>query len=468
MLWAIVQRRRRAISLVVATTLVTGVLAAALPPMAALALVLVGAAGVLAWFAPVANLTLILLLTMILPRSVQRELAIGLGTGVHGVFPSDLLLFAGLARAVPQLLRMRLERRAWLAAGGIALFLAFALLQMLHGFAAGWGVREAGGETRALLYFGTFLVALPILADERKRGRLLVALLGVGLALGLWGLVQWVLGPTLQLGPEVGLRPGVRLTSAGRGQVQGGLYAFPVITVIALAVLALGRVRSTRGQALVFAIAVLNAVCLLFTHERTFWIATMAAMGLVAVRAGRSQAPRVVAVTASVLAVAFATVRALSPRELTTARERARSVSEYRSDSSVRYRLVESRHLVERIRAHPFIGSGLGATISWGQPWADRPVRPHHFAHNGYLVLAWKLGVPAALVLIALVGSAVSAPPSPWDAPLPAALEAGCQGGLLALLIAGIMFPSFTTLQIVSAMGVMLGVCATPASKRRS
>jgi hypothetical protein len=364
---------------------------------------------------------------------------------------------------------MRPERRAWLAAGGIALFLAVALLQMLHGFSAGWGVREAGGEARGLLYFGTFLVALPILVDERKRARLLVALLGVGLALGLWGIVQWVLGPALQLGPEVGLRQGVRLTSAGRGQVMGGLFAFPVITVIALAVLALGRVRSTRGQALVFAVAVLNAVSLLFTHERTFWIATMAAMGLVALRAGRSQAPRVVAVTASVFSVAFSTVRALSPAELTTARERFQSVSQYRSDTSVRYRVVETRHLVDRIRAHPLIGSGLGATISWAShPWAEQPVRTHHHAHNGYLVLAWKLGIPAAFVLTALLGSAVSAPPSPTEAALPAALQAGCQGGLLALLIAGIMFPSFTTLQITGATGVMLAVCATPASKRRS
>ena len=77
--------------------------------------------------------------------------------------------------------------------------------------------------------------------------------------------------------------------------------------------------------------------------------------------------------------------------------------------------------------------SGLGATISWGQPWAEKPVRNHHYAHNGYLVLAWKLGVLAALVLIALLGSAVGARPSPSEAPLPAALQAGCQGGLLAL-----------------------------------
>ena len=458
MLGAILQRRRRP-TLVVAMTLATGVLAAALPPTAALALVLVGAAGVLAWSAPVANLTLVLLLTMILPRSVQRELAIGLGAGVHGLYPSDLLLFAGLARAVPQVLRMRLERRAWLTAGGIALFLAVALLQMLHGFSAGWDVKQAGGETRGLLYFGTFLVALPILADERMRARLLKALLGVGLALGLWGLAQWVLGPALQLGPEVGLRPGVRLTSAGRGQVEGGLYAFPVITVVAVAVLALGRVRSIRGRALLFAVAVLNAVSLLFTYTRSFWLATVAAVGLVALRAGRSQASRVVAVTASVFAVALSMVRALSPGELTTAWERFWSVGQYRSDSSVRYRHVESRHLVERIRAHLFIGSGLGATISWGQPWADKPVRSYHYAHNGYLALAWKLGVPAALVLIALLISAVSAPPSPADGPLPAALQTGSQGGLVALLIAGTTFPSFTSLQIVSAIGVMLAAC---------
>jgi hypothetical protein len=465
-LGTILQRRRRSVPVAIAATLAIGALAAFQPP-AGLALVLVGAAGAVAFTAPVANLTLILLLTMILPRSVQRELAIGLGTRVHGLYPSDLLLFSGLARAVPQLLRMRLERRTWLTAAAITLFLVVAILQMLHGVAAGWGVKQAGGEVRGLLYFGTFLVALPILADERLRARLLVALLAVGLAGGLWGIAQRMLGPALQLGPEVGLRPGVRFTTGGRGQVLGGLYAFPVITVAALAVLALGQVRSARGQALLFAVAVLNALSLILTYERSFWFAAMAATGLVAVRAGRGRAPRVVRVAGSVLAVALLALRALWPSDTTTAGERLQSVGEAARDSSVRYRVVESRHLLERIRDHPLTGSGLGATISWRPPWADR-VRAYHFAHNGYLVLAWKLGIPSALLPIGLVGWASVAREDPQSDPLHAALRTGSQGGLLALLIAAVTFPSFTTLQIAGAMGVMLAVCAVGRSTHRA
>ena len=46
------------------------------------------------------------------------------------------------------------------------------------------------------------------------------------------------------------MREGVRFTSAGRGQIQGGLFAFPVAVVMGVAALLSQRVRSTRTRVL--------------------------------------------------------------------------------------------------------------------------------------------------------------------------------------------------------------------------
>jgi O-antigen ligase len=454
---AISLRDRLPILLVLALLAAFGSLLA-LEPTAALVLVLACLAVALAFAAPVANLTLILFLTIILPNSVQSAYVIGGGTDTPGLFLSDVLLIAGLARVVPDLMSMRLERRRLLAAVAVALFLAIALLQMVHGIAAGWDHSEAGGECRALLYFGTFLLALPIVADEGARERLLKSLVGLGLLIGLWGIAQWVLG--VDFDGDIGVRPGVRGTSGGHGQLQGGLYAFPVATVIALAILVSGQIRSSRGRVALVAVAALNAISLLLTYERSLWLGATVGMAFVALRLGRTHRARALVGIASLLAVVLLSLAALAPSLLTTARERLFYLGRYSNDSAFHYRVVESGHVLDEIRDHPIAGSGLGAAIFWGQPWANLLARNHAYTHNAYLALAWKLGVPAALLLIALLVWAIAARGPPSGGPRHVALRNGCQGGLLALLIIGMAFPSFTTIKITGAMGVMLAVCA--------
>ena len=128
-------------------------------------------------------------------------------------------------------------------------FLVLASLQFLHGLSAGADLSTVGFEYRVLLGFGTFLVAVPVLADERARRRLLGGLLFIGLAVGLWGVLQYVLSFDFATSSDAGVRPGVRFTSTGRGQVQGGLFAFPLATAIAFAVLVSGQVRAASVRA---------------------------------------------------------------------------------------------------------------------------------------------------------------------------------------------------------------------------
>jgi O-antigen ligase len=143
----------------------------------------------------------------------------------------------------------------------------------------------------------------------------------------------------------------------------------------------------------------------------------------------------------------------VAPRDVAAARERLVSLSQYDSDLSVRFRVTETRNVMSAIEGRTLTGSGLGATIVWGRAYEG--VRPtvESFAHNGYLWLTWKLGVPAAALLVLLLCAAVllRGPPVP--------LRAGAQAALLLLLVASVTFPAFNALGITASMGVLLALC---------
>jgi hypothetical protein len=95
-------------------------------------------------------------------------------------------------------------------------------------------------------------------------------------------------------------------------------------------------------------------------------------------------------------------------------------------------------------------------------------VRPstESFAHNGYLWLAWKLGAPAAALLLVLLGAAVL-----WRRPRgPTTLESmrgGAQAALVLLLLASVTFPAFEALGITAVMGLLVALCFAPREAMR-
>jgi O-antigen/teichoic acid export membrane protein len=437
-----------------------GALAAAEPK---LALALVGGALLLAlpFVAPVTHLLLLVLVTAIVPFDVLNSFAFGGGQGRPGLMASDVLLLGGLARAALVLLDTPLEGRSRWAAGATALILGAAGLQLVHGLSAGGDPGTSGAELRVLMGFGAAAIALPIVADHAQRAALFKGLIGVGLAIGVWGLVQWTIDLPFTASEDAGVREGVRLTSAGRGQIQGGLFAFPIAIVLGVAALLSEQVRSARTRALLAAVICLNAVDLVLTYERTFWVATAAALGVLALRAPPAQRIRVVGLGAALIALVIAGMAVAAPRDLTAARERLESIGAYGSDLSVRYRLTESRHVIDEIRGRPLLGSGLGATILWGRPYEGVRPSSESFAHNGYLWLAWKLGLPAAGLLLLLIVTAVV-----WRRPRgPTTTEAvrgGAQASLLLLLLASMTFPAFEVLGITAVMGLLVALCFAP------
>lgn len=422
---------------------------------------LIGAVLVLAatFAAPVLNLVMLVMLTAVVPYGLQNRFGIGGGTGAPGLLLSDALLVTGLLRAGWTILHKPLDRRLHLPALLVVAFMAGAAVQTVRGLALGRDLSTVGAEFRVFLGFGTFVVALPIVADPGSRARLLRSLPLVGLVLGLWGLAQWVFGVTFAEAGDAGVRDGIRLTSEGRGQLQGGLYAYPVAVVLSLTALTAGTRRSLRSQVFLGAIAILNVIALLLTYERTFWVATVLAFGFTMVKAGSAQRLRGLIWSSTALILMLAALSTFAPRELGAARERLLSLSQYGTDNSLQYRIVESRHVLHEIGTKPWIGSGLGATIFWGRPWVNVPPETFTFSHNGYLWLIWKMGILGALLLwVPLARAIFSRSRPPDDERLLSAMRHGCQGSLLALIVVNVTFPAFSQIGITPTMGLLMAV----------
>lgn len=443
-------------AVVVGLVVVLGLLAAA-NVVFAVGFVGLGLVVALAFVAPAVNLTLIVFITAIVPFTVQNQLA---GSG-RGVIMSDVLLLTALMRVAPGVVAgATLDRRQRTVLIPLTAFVAIVILQFARGLASGSDVSTAGVELRTLMGFATFLVAIPLLRDENGRRQLLKGLLLTGLALGLWGMAQWVFD--LRFEGEFGVREGIPFTTSGRGQLQGGMYAFPVAAILGFAALVSGAVRQGRHRGLVATVTLLNLLCVLLTYERTFWVGTVVAMAFVAIRSGHGPRTRALLWGPAIVFVVLAGMATLAPGALGAAQERLLSLAQYASDSSIRYRLVESEHVLDQIRARPVLGSGLGAEIVWSRPWHGVPARAYHYTHNGYLWVGWKLGLPAALLLFGTLFAAIVRRPPPGYEPLLRSMHHGSQGALLLLMISSLTFPSFNTYGITATMGVLLAFCSLP------
>lgn len=426
------------------------------PRTAVAALVLIP----IAFAAPVAALAIVIAVTVLVPFEIQDTFAVIGGRDQPGLLVVDALVMLGLLRIGWMVVRRRLEIDLALLTGiGLALICTAALV---WGLTHDADVSEAGHEARRLvLGVGGFLLAWAVMADQSARRRLARVLIVIGLALGFWGLAQWMLSVGYTSSADIGVRPGVDLTTAGRGMLQGGMFAFPVAVTLAWAALVSGRVRQQSVQWVLATIVVLNGICVLLTYERTIWLATAVACVLVVVITG-AMAVRPAIRWVVVGLATLACVAVIAPGEARTALERMMSVSQVSTDESFTYRIIESDAVVKAIAERPITGAGLGATVTWDGR-GDFATLTTSFVHNGYLWLAWKVGVPAAVfvvlvVCMAIIRRAPGACGSEWRS-----LRIGSKASLVALLLICITFPAFNVLGITAAMGLLVAVCYSRA-----
>jgi hypothetical protein len=441
-----------------ASGIATGALAA-LAPAATVGAAGVGVALLLAFRAPVVHLLTLFFVTAIVPLAVQSRYGSGGSAEAAGAIPSDVLMLAGLARAAVVLPHQRLDRRSSVLVGLTLVFLVVIAVQLAHGVWLGRPLSGSGSEVRALLGFGMVLVALPILCDPYARARLARSLVGLGLVLGAWGIAQYALGIRFDVPGDLGASSTNSFTTAGR---VVGMYAFTVAAIVGLAALTSGTVRDRWARTALAGVLALNCIAIVVTFERTFMLATLIGFAALFARAGLAQRRRLAIWAPVAVVVTGLALAALAPSILSAAGGRLASVADDSTDESVAYRVAESRLVGRQIRARPLIGSGLGATIQTGRPNTTQPIRPRRYAENGYLWLAWKLGIPGAAVLWLLLALCIAWPVRPIVDAATWGLVSGCQAALTALAVATVAFPSFNQLAITPILGAMAALCVAP------
>ncbi|MCW2546650.1 MAG: O-antigen ligase [Mycobacterium sp.] len=414
----------------------------------------------LALACPTATLGVVLFVTVLVPFDTQNRYSLGGGAGVPGLLAVDLLLLLGLCRIAFLVWRRRLRVTRPLAVA--ALFLVGIFGAAVHGLATGAAASDVGTEARCLVFgIGAFLLAWPLLLEQATRVRLYRTLLALGLALGLWGVAQVVLKVPYTSSGDVGVRPGIdQIAAIGGGQLQGGLYAFPVAVALSFAALLSGAIKSGAVRALTVTIFGLNCVCVLLTYERSIWAAAIIGCIAAALRSGRAAWPA----TRRWLAVGLAVVAvyaAGSPGAVSTAINRIESSFSYQNQNSFQARKVESEAVLKAIRHEPLTGSGFGATVTWGKRniFATSTT---NFSHEGYLWLAWKVGLPLALALVGCLLFTALRRMRPTADPPFRALRVGSHAALLASLAVCVTFPEFNALGITAALGVITAACSVP------
>jgi hypothetical protein len=398
---------------------------------------------------PTAAVVAILAITVLVPWDVQNHFQILGGHGHRGVLFVDALLLISLLRTGWSVVRRRTAFDLPMVLGTtVAAILAAATF---WGVAQGADVSAAGNEGRRALFGAcTFLLAWPLLREPDSRRVITRWLVIIGLALGIWGFSQWFFDVGYSTAGDVGVRGGL-----SSGQLQGGMYAYPVAVALAWSALIADITRSSAHRALLLAVLALNTICVFLTFERTLIASTALACGFVVANAGagaRRNAMRWIPAIGVFLFVGTV----LAAAQARTALERMSLLNDVQSDNSYTHRMIEADVVAKQILARPFFGSGFGATVTWGD--REFAVNTTPFADLGYHWLAWKIGLPAAILIATILLWAVFRRTGGHESDLWKAVQTGSRGGLLALLVTSVLFGVFNALGITAVIGLLVAI----------
>lgn len=242
-------------------------------------------------------------------------------------------------------------------------------------------------------YWKAILIALLTTGLVRSRERLRWLLCVIAFSIGVWGVKFGLFGL---------LRGGTRFYD-GPGGMMGDNNSFAVVLSMVVPLL-VGIAMSERSRALRIAAAATAALCVLtvlFTFSRSGLLSLLVVGTLLVLRSRHR------ALTAVVLAVALAgfvffssdTIRSLYA-------DRAVSILEYEEDQSVRARFVVWQTCWRVFQDYPLLGVGPDNLQAVYWRYSSDPER-FRVAHNAGLQLLSESGLPALLLFIATLGTAL-------------------------------------------------------------
>jgi O-antigen ligase len=171
-----------------------------------------------------------------------------------------------------------------------------------------------------------------------------------------------------------------------------------------------------RERVLVVGTAALSGAALLFTFQRGAWLAALAGIAALVPMLTWTGRRRLAALLPVVLiggvlsAGAFDRAAAGGPESLlASAQSRLLSVADVPTDVSAQHRLAELSATAAVVQDKPWTGIGLGGAVTFVSPLYNPAYNAFNlefsavYLHNSAMWLAAKMGIPALLVMVALL-----------------------------------------------------------------
>jgi O-antigen ligase len=377
-----------------------------------------------------------------------------LRVGPIGLRPFETLLLLAAIVAAPTALRCRAE---WARLRGIDREIGILVLLGLLSLLVTRGPGESARTFRLVIAEPAlfYLLATRLLPDRPWMLRLVLAIVGGGLAASLLGFIQLLtgIGPIEAEGVD-------RIRGAYRSPNNLALYLDRAIPLAAALALARWRGDALRAFAAASGVAMLGAMAL--TYSVGGWLATAASLALVVVLTRGWRALAGLVVLGGVCAGAL----------LAVAPERVISHLDFGADSTSGVRVLLWGSALEMLRDHPLFGVGLDnfvhlynparggdymAPAAWREPDLSHP-------HNLLLDFWLSLGVLGVLLLIRLIAHAVRLPLAAWQATAGdhtgRALAIGLTGALAAGFVHGAIDNSFFLADLATLWWASYGMLA--------
>lgn len=190
---------------------------------------------------------------------------------------------------------------------------------------------------------------------------------------------------------------------SSRSALLGPIHLLALVTAIATWF----ETRRRIHRLVMLLVIAANGIALILTFTRTLWVMFFVCLAIIVIFLRWQQAMRLFITLALASVAVYLGLMMWNPKiadiALTVAKNRLTSSTQVKGgDRSFETRLNEARDAIIQIQQFPLGGSGMRARFSTWDP-IHMATNRAAFIHIGYIALPYKLGIPIALVMYAIL-----------------------------------------------------------------